>query len=286
MFVYAALGWHGSRDAASYLDEIPRDADPDQYGEGGVVAELETEIAKLLGKPAAAFMPGGTMAQQIALRIHADRRGRRTVVFHPYCHLDSHEERGFERLHDLHGVPVGDREQLLTLDALQSVAEPPAALLSSFPARPRRTASAMGGPRRAGRVGARPRGGGAHGRGAAVGLRGLLRQVDGGDLRAVRHGVRVVLQAARRPARALPRRPGGRRGRGRGVAAPARRDPLRHVAERRLRLERAAAAVPPHPRYRRHALAVADALRDLDGVDIVPDPPQTTMMHLVFARPA
>ena len=37
--------------------------------------------------------------------------------------------------------------------------------------------------------------------------------------------------------------------------------------------------------YRKHVLAIADALRGLEGVDIVPDPPQTTMMHLVFRRP-
>src|SRR6476660_8654567 len=103
-----SLGWHGSRDAASYLAEIPEDTDPDLYGEGGVVAELEDEGATLLGTEAAVFMPSGTMAQQIALRVHADRRGRRTVLFHPRCHLDRHEERGYERLHGLYGRPVGE----------------------------------------------------------------------------------------------------------------------------------------------------------------------------------
>ena len=45
---------------------------PDRYGDGGVVAELEAEIAGLLGKPAAVFLPSGTMAQQSVLRVHAD----------------------------------------------------------------------------------------------------------------------------------------------------------------------------------------------------------------------
>ena len=51
------------------LAVTPADAQPDRYGDGGVVTELEAETAKVLGKPAALFLPSGTMAQQIALRI-------------------------------------------------------------------------------------------------------------------------------------------------------------------------------------------------------------------------
>jgi threonine aldolase len=65
---------------------------------GGVVAELEAEIAGLLGKPAAVYLPSGTMAQQSVLRVHADRRQRR-AVYHPLCHLDRHEDPAFQRLH-------------------------------------------------------------------------------------------------------------------------------------------------------------------------------------------
>src|SRR2546423_9375873 len=129
------LRWAGERSAADFLAELPRDVETDVYGEGGVVAELEGEVATLLGKPAAVFMPSGTMAQQAALRVHADRRGRRTVVFHPYCHLDHHEERGYERLHGLHGRPVGEFERPLSLGDLESVHEPPAARLPQRPHR-------------------------------------------------------------------------------------------------------------------------------------------------------
>jgi threonine aldolase len=34
--------------------------------------------------------------------------------------------------------------------------------------------------------------------------------------------------------------------------------------------------------YLAHAVAIADALREVDGVDVVPDPPQTPMMHLLL----
>src|SRR5580693_8383633 len=90
------LTGHGPVSAAGLLASIPSDTAVDRYGEGGVVAELEAEVAGLLGKPAAAFLPSGTMAQQSVLRVHADRRQRRTVVFHPMCHLNRHEGQAFQ----------------------------------------------------------------------------------------------------------------------------------------------------------------------------------------------
>lgn len=67
-------------------DRLAAGARPDRYGEGAVVEEFERRVADLLGKEAAVLMPSGTMAQQIALRIHCDRRGVSTVAFHPTCH--------------------------------------------------------------------------------------------------------------------------------------------------------------------------------------------------------
>ena len=40
------------------------------------------------------------------------------------------------------------------------------------------------------------------------------------------------------------------------------------------------------PRYLSHTRAIADALRDLPGVTIVPDPPQTPMLHLLLRTTA
>ena len=92
------LHGHGPVRAADLLATIPTETAVDRYGDGGVVAALEAEIAGLLGKPAAVFLPSGTMAQQAVLRVHADRRGRRTIVFHPMCHLEQREGQGYRRL--------------------------------------------------------------------------------------------------------------------------------------------------------------------------------------------
>jgi threonine aldolase len=117
------------------LSTIPDDTQLDVYGSGGVVEELENEIARRLGKDAALFLISGTMAQQAVLRIHADRRHRKGVVFHPKCHLDVREERAYERLHGLVAVTCGPPNQPLTSQQLATVAEPVAALLIELPQR-------------------------------------------------------------------------------------------------------------------------------------------------------
>jgi threonine aldolase len=80
-------------------------------------------------------MPSGTMCQQIALRIWAERTGTKNVAFHPTSHLELHEQKGYQRLHGLNGILVGSEERLLTLDDLKGIAEPVGALLLELPQR-------------------------------------------------------------------------------------------------------------------------------------------------------
>ena len=124
------------RQTLSDLAEfMPPDAAPDRYGQGELIASFEQQIAALLGKPAAVFMPSGTMCQQIALRIWADRRGSHTVAFHPTCHLERHEDKGYQLLHGLHGRLVGHPRRLIALEDLQAIREPLGALLLELPQR-------------------------------------------------------------------------------------------------------------------------------------------------------
>ena len=73
-----ALSGHGPHRPAETLAALAHEAadtpEPDHYGEGAVIEDFEREIASLLGKEAAVFMPSGTMAQQIALRIWSERK--------------------------------------------------------------------------------------------------------------------------------------------------------------------------------------------------------------------
>src|SRR5262245_19858038 len=80
-------------------------------------------------------MPSGTMAQQIALRIWADRRGSKVVAFHPTSHLELHEQRGYAHLHGLEARLVGGPRSLLTRADLDAVPDRVAALLIELPQR-------------------------------------------------------------------------------------------------------------------------------------------------------
>ena len=55
------LNGHGRPSAADMLATIPADTEVDRYGDGGAVAAIEAEIAALLRKQAAIFLPSGTM---------------------------------------------------------------------------------------------------------------------------------------------------------------------------------------------------------------------------------
>lgn len=116
-------------------ESIQADELPDMYGAGAVISDFEAEIARLLGKEAAVFMPSGTMCQQIALRIWTDRQHVARVGYHPTSHLEAHEYQAAQRLHNLQSVLIGSPYKLMTLADLQAVKEPLGALLLELPQR-------------------------------------------------------------------------------------------------------------------------------------------------------
>ncbi|GLZ37223.1 threonine aldolase [Actinokineospora sp. NBRC 105648] len=104
-------------------------------GPDGPVAVVERRVAGLLGKEAGLLFPTGKMAQQVALRVHAERRGRWTFAAHPHCHLVEWEAQGFSVVHGLRFAAVADRHELISLADLERVAEPLAAVLWELPQR-------------------------------------------------------------------------------------------------------------------------------------------------------
>lgn len=119
-------------DLANFVDA---ETISDVYGSGALIDDFEKEISDLLGKQAAVFMPSGTMAQQIAMRIWSDRAGIRALAFHPTCHLEIHEQKGYEFLHQLHAVLVGQPNCLITLADLEQVHDLVSVLLLELPQR-------------------------------------------------------------------------------------------------------------------------------------------------------
>jgi len=277
--------WHGLPDARTRLGSLADALDEreraDRYGEGERLERLERRTAELLGKEAAVFMPSGTMAQQIAMRIWCERGRRATIAFHPTCHLELHEEKGYERLHGLHATLVGDPNRLLTLTDLEALCEPVAALLLELPqreiggllpewddlvaqaawAREHDVALHLDGARL---WEAQPYYDRPHAELAGLfdsvyvsfykGLGGMAGAVLAGDAELVAE------------ARVWQRRHGG---------TLVTMFPYVVAAETALdeRLERM-------PVYLEHARAIAAALATVDGVEVVPDPPQTPLFHV------
>ena len=117
--------------AATLADDLPFDV----YGVAPWLAEFEARIARELGKEAAVFMPTGTLAQPIALRIWCDAARTPTVAFHPTCHLEIHESRGYAMLHGLRALLVGAPTQLMTAADVRAIADPLGAFLIELPQR-------------------------------------------------------------------------------------------------------------------------------------------------------
>lgn len=261
---------------------LPSDARPDRYGEGGVVEAFERRMADLLGKPAAALLPSGTMAQQIALRIHCDRRGRNTVAFHPTCHLELHEHAAYAHLHGLKAELIGNRDRLIALGDLEALRVPVGALLIELPQR------ALGGrlpewdDLLAQVQWARDRDIATHLDGARIWEAAPYYGRSHSEIAALFDTVYVSLYKALG-----------------GFAGSVLAGPEDFIAQARVWRHRhggtlwnlspfAASAqrgldelLPQMPRFLDHARAVAGALRELPGLTIVPDPPQTPLFHIL-----
>ncbi|MGW6509700.1 threonine aldolase family protein [Streptomyces niveus] len=106
----------------------------DVYG-GGVVADLESKVAALLGFPAAAFFPTGTMAQQVALRCWAGRTGNATVALHPLAHPEVHEGGALSVVSGLRTIHPTSEPRLPTADEIHATDEPFGTLMLELPLR-------------------------------------------------------------------------------------------------------------------------------------------------------
>lgn len=93
----------------------------DDYSRGGVVAELETRMAMLLGKEAAVFLPTGTLANHLAVRL-LTQRGRRVLV-QQESHLWNDEGDCAQHLSGLTLVPLAPGRATFTLAEVERAVE-------------------------------------------------------------------------------------------------------------------------------------------------------------------
>ena len=111
------------------------DATWDRYGEGGPVAALESQVADLLGKPAAVMFPSGTMAQQSTLRVWSDRQGSRRIAIPAVSHLLHHELDGPRLLNGFEWALLTTGGVVPTVDHLAAIPGRLGAALLELPLR-------------------------------------------------------------------------------------------------------------------------------------------------------
>jgi len=256
----------------------------DVYGDGPDLEAFEQRVADLLGMQSARFMSSGTMAQQIATRIWSDRSGVTRIGMHPTCHMELHEHRGYRHLHGLDAVFVGRFDAPMTAADLEQVAESMSSLVIELPTR-----------ENGGRLApwaelvelcslARERGIALHLDGARLweAAAGYERALD--EIAGLFDSVYVSFY------KGIGALPGSMLLGPTDFVAEATVWQRRHGgnlfhstpnwASAAMRLD---AQVERMPEYRRRATEVAAVLREIQGVQIVPDQPQVNMFHVLLA---
>jgi threonine aldolase len=93
----------------------------DYYSNGGVVGELETRMARILGKERAVFLATGTLANHLAVRIQA--RDRIRVLVQKESHIYNDSGDCAQVLSNLNLIPLESTDGTFTLEEVQSAIE-------------------------------------------------------------------------------------------------------------------------------------------------------------------
>ncbi|MCL9804700.1 beta-eliminating lyase-related protein [Flavobacterium amniphilum] len=92
--------------------------EPDFYGDGGATKQLEEEFAKLTGKEKAIYLPSGTMANQLAIKLLS---GNNTKVIVPEnSHVYRDEADAAQSVHGKRLIPVGEGKAYYELADLKN----------------------------------------------------------------------------------------------------------------------------------------------------------------------
>jgi threonine aldolase len=89
----------------------------DVWGEDPTVQRLERRIADMLAKPAALFVPSGTMGNQIGVRLHC--QGGEEFLCDSGCHIYCYEQGAYAQLFGVAAHPVYTADGVLTVEHLE-----------------------------------------------------------------------------------------------------------------------------------------------------------------------
>ncbi|HYO23923.1 MAG TPA: beta-eliminating lyase-related protein, partial [Lacipirellulaceae bacterium] len=89
----------------------------DVFVEDPSVLALERRTAELLGKPAALFVPSGTMGNQIGVRLHC--QGGEEFLCDVGCHIYCYEQGAYAQLFGVAAHPIHTDDGVMTVDHLE-----------------------------------------------------------------------------------------------------------------------------------------------------------------------
>lgn len=111
---------------SAYLEKLQeinsaKPIEKDFYGRGGTVQSLEKAFAKLTGKQKAIYLPSGTMANQLALKL---LNGNNTKVIVPEnSHIFRDEADAAQSVHNKRLIPIGEDKAFFNLADLEEKIE-------------------------------------------------------------------------------------------------------------------------------------------------------------------
>jgi threonine aldolase len=98
-----------------------RGIEADNYSNGGVVGELEERVASLLGKEDAVFMPSGSLANHLAIRLLCGSSPRAIVQEQSHLYHDTGD--CVQQLSGINMVPLAAGRPYFTLDEVRNAVE-------------------------------------------------------------------------------------------------------------------------------------------------------------------
>lgn len=94
----------------------------DVFGADPTVNALQEQIADMLGKEAALFTPSGSMANQIAIRLHCGRGEE--FICEQNCHIQLYEQGGYSQLSGAIAKPIAGQFGVIQLSQLPAQLPP------------------------------------------------------------------------------------------------------------------------------------------------------------------
>src|SRR5215467_436700 len=105
---------------AQLLTRLTPDLKPDSYSQGGIVEQVETRMAAILGKETAVWLPTGTLANHLAVRLLAGNKRR--VLVQAESHLYNDCGDCAQTLSGLTLIPLARGKATFTLEDVEAAA--------------------------------------------------------------------------------------------------------------------------------------------------------------------